>query len=95
MKSLKDIWEEYKNDPEFIAEGETLDLGEKLINQTSFGYDADTDVMYISFGEPRPCRTKELEDGIVLRYTPDGKLSGITIIGFKERIKSRLSIGKG
>jgi len=51
-----------------------------------FNYDENADVMYISFGNPLPCIREEVEDILVGR-TPDGKLNGITIIGYKEKIK--------
>ena len=50
-----------------------------------FDYDKEADVLYISFGKPKPCRTDESCDGVVIRHTLDGKLNGITIIDYDKR----------
>ena len=53
-------------------------------------YDRDGDVLYISFGPPRPCVTLAVEDWLAIQVTPSaGQLCGITIIGFK-RIFSQI-----
>ena len=52
----------------------------------SFDYDKDADVMYITFGEPKPCRTEEPESGLIIRYTvPNNELNGFTIINYSKR----------
>jgi uncharacterized protein YuzE len=50
----------------------------------NWDYDEISDILYISFGEPVPAYGEHLDDDIVLRYTPDDELVGITVIGFKE-----------
>jgi len=57
-----------------------------MTKKPSFDYDEEADVMYIAFGKPKPCRTEELESGVVIRYTLDGGLNGITIINYNERV---------
>ncbi len=51
-----------------------------------FNYDEEADVMYISFGEPLPCESKEMGNGILHRYTLENELNGITIINYSKRI---------
>lgn len=57
------------------------DVEEKNI-MPKFSYDKVSDVMYISFGKPLKCTTNEMEDGLLHRYTQNGKLNGITIIDY-------------
>lgn len=48
-------------------------------------YDAEADVMYVSFGAPIPADDTELdEDDILYRYA-DGKMIGLTITHFSKR----------
>ena len=51
-----------------------------------FSYDEDADIMYISFGKPLKCKTNEMEDGLLHRYTLEEKLNGITIINYSSRV---------
>jgi len=51
-------------------------------------YDEEGDVLYISFGEPREATDSVDLDGIVYRYRGEN-LIGITVLGFRRRIKSR------
>ena len=49
-------------------------------------YDKDADVLYISFGKPRPAISIETNEGDFVRvdaYTD--KIVGVTIIDFKEK----------
>jgi uncharacterized protein YuzE len=51
-------------------------------------YDSKYDVMYISIGQPVPSISDEDDDGIVTRFAIDtGKISGITIMGFKRKLE--------
>jgi len=51
-----------------------------------FHYDKESDVMYITFGKPKPCKSIEPGPGIVIRYTPDtDELNGFTIIDYDKR----------
>ena len=64
-----------------------------------FDYDWDADVLYISFGPPRPARGEHYDDDIVLRYALDtDDLVGITVLGYRriggpEGLLHRLSEG--
>jgi len=60
---------------------------EELSSETvSFSYDKESDVMYISFGNPRACRSTEVE--AIMRIDPQTKqLNGITIINYKRKLR--------
>jgi uncharacterized protein YuzE len=46
-------------------------------------YDKDADVAYLSFGEPKPSVTEELDDYVLVRRDPATKeVRGITITDF-------------
>lgn len=50
-------------------------------------YDEEADVLYLSFGKPKPADDGILLDNdVILRYKKK-ELIGITVIGFKDRIK--------
>ena len=43
-----------------------------LIEQTKLSYDADGDVLYISFGDPQPADDSDLTDeGVIIRWRFD------------------------
>lgn len=53
-------------------------------------YDEDADILYISFGKPRPAISHEIEDGILLRIAPrTKKVVGLTILYFSERKREK------
>lgn len=48
-------------------------------------YDPDADVLYLSFGEPRPGHGEDLDEDIVLmRSLATDEIVGITVIGFQQ-----------
>jgi len=48
-------------------------------------YDADADVLYLSFGEPVPAYGEHLDEDVVLRHAlDDDRIVGITVIGFRQ-----------
>lgn len=50
-------------------------------------YDEEADVLYLSFGKPKAADDGILLDNdVILRYKKK-ELVGITVIGFKERLK--------
>jgi uncharacterized protein YuzE len=59
----------------------------KMINQDlNIDYDSEVDVLYVSFGKPKPAICVEVSAGDLVRvdaYTD--KIVGITIIDFKKR----------
>ncbi|HEU4759410.1 MAG TPA: DUF2283 domain-containing protein [Dehalococcoidia bacterium] len=55
----------------------------------TWDYDEEADVLYISFGEPRPALALDLGEGVLVRYQEeDGLMVGITIIGAREMLKT-------
>lgn len=47
-------------------------------------YDAEGDVLYVSLGAPRPCYTRESDDGLLIRTDMHtGKAQGVTVIGVR------------
>ena len=57
-----------------------------LIEQTKLSYDAEGDVLYISFGEPQPADDSDLTDeGVVVRLR-DGRIVGLTILNATRKV---------
>ncbi len=47
-------------------------------------YDRKADVAYLSFGEPKPSVTEELDDYVLVRRDPKTReIRGVTIINFR------------
>lgn len=59
-------------------------------NKTTFRYDCDNDILYISLGPPRPsfC-VAEIDDIYIMQDIETGEYSGITILDFKQRLSSK------
>lgn len=58
----------------------------------NWDYDEGADVLYVSFGSPRPALALDIGEGVLLLYTePDNELVGFTIIGIGGMLKE----GKG
>ena len=61
-------------------------------NNPDYHYDKDRDVLYISIGSPRPSYCEDLLDGILARYDIEtDELTGLTIVGFAQEQKGRIS----
>lgn len=57
-----------------------------LIDQTKLSYDAEGDVLYISFGDPQPADDSDLTDeGVVVRLR-DGRIVGLTILNATKKV---------
>ncbi len=53
-------------------------------------YDRDADVAYLSFGEPKPSVTEELNDYVLVRRDPETRdIRGVTITNFSQYFSSR------
>jgi len=53
--------------------------------ELNIAYDEAADVLYISFGKPRPAFGTAVGDGQIIRYDQDtGECCGVTIMYFKE-----------
>ena len=56
------------------------------MRKLNINFDIENDVLYLSFGEPRPSFSEEFDDGVFVRYDMDTEeLTGITIIDFTKR----------
>lgn len=51
----------------------------------SFDYDEQSDVMYITFGEPKKCRGDDVDDVVLFHVPGSEELNGITIIDYNKR----------
>ncbi|MGH9661945.1 MAG: hypothetical protein ACRD96_25580, partial [Bryobacteraceae bacterium] len=59
-------------------------LIEQRFEEARHEYDRNADVLYISFGPPRPAVALTVEDWLVIRISPSPpQVCGLTIIGFK------------
>jgi uncharacterized protein YuzE len=54
---------------------------------TTWDYDEEADVFYLSLGDPRPAMGVEIGEGVVLRYDEGRReVTGLTVIGLRERL---------
>ena len=63
----------------------------------NYDYDEEEDILYISIGKPTPSISEEIEEGILIRRDiKTHKISGVTILDYKDRIKNneRINIPK-
>ncbi len=59
-------------------------------NKLVVSYDRDADVAYLSFGEPKPSVTEELNDYVLVRRDPEtGDIRGVTMTNFSQYFSSR------
>lgn len=59
---------------------ETLNIAEKK-KGINWDYDADADVLYISFGNPKIAEGVDIGEGTIIRIEPETKqIMGITIL---------------
>jgi uncharacterized protein YuzE len=57
-----------------------------ITEKIGLDYDAESDVLYISFGEPQPADDSDVTDeGVVIR-TRLGKIVGLTILNARDRL---------
>lgn len=58
-------------------------------DELRFAYDSESDVLYVSIGEPKESVSKVLENGVIVRYKPDTRqVVGLTIIDFSHTFAS-------
>lgn len=60
----------------------SIAIGEWIFD--SVDYDAESDVLYLSVGEPQPGYGDETPEGHILRFDENDDLCGVTIIGVQE-----------
>ncbi len=60
------------------------------LQQVSFDYDKEADVMYVSFEKPQNAvKTLPQDDGSLLRYNAKGDLVGITFMHYSKNLKKK------
>lgn len=59
-------------------------------NKLIVTYDREADVAYLSFGEPKPSVTEELDDYVLVRRDPKTReVRGITITNFSQYFRRK------
>ena len=70
---------------------ETLNISEKK-NKIKWDYDAEADVLYISFGNPKNAEGVDIGEGTIIRIQSDTKeIIGVTILNPLHRTLSSLT----
>jgi uncharacterized protein YuzE len=59
-----------------------------LSRQIWIDYDAEADVLYLSFRKPQQATDSELDDNVIHHYR-QGELVGLTVIGLREHLAER------
>ena len=61
----------------------------KVIRKITTDYDAEGDVLYISFGEPQEADDSDItEEGVIIRLK-EGKIIGLTILNASKRMPAK------
>lgn len=69
---------------------ETLNISEKK-NKIKWDYDAEADILYISFGNPKNAEGVDIGEGMIIRIQPESKeITGVTIINSLHRTLTSL-----
>ena len=56
-------------------------------DRIDWDYDAEADVLYLSFGKPRKAIGVDIGDGVVVRYDEKKKeVVGLTVLGMRARL---------
>lgn len=64
-----------------------------LNTKINYDYDEENDTLYLSIGKPKPAVTTEIEEGILIRKDlKTGKIIGVTILDYMDRIKNNEKI---
>lgn len=67
-----------------------MEAAMKILESTEdvrWEYDAESDVLYVSVGEPRPATGVDLGEGTIARYDEqNNELVGITLVGLRSRL---------
>jgi uncharacterized protein YuzE len=61
----------------------------------TWDYDVEADVLYLSFGGPRPAVGIDIGDGTVIRYDEErNEVVGLTVIGLRQRVEEGLMLSR-
>lgn len=70
---------------------ETLNISERN-DKMKWNYDAEADVLYISFGNPQNAEGVDIGEGTIIRIQPDSnEIIGVTILNPLHRTLTSLS----
>lgn len=70
---------------------ETLNISERK-NKISWDYDAEADILYIAFGNPKIAEGVDIGEGTIIRIHPETKeIVGVTILNPLNRTLSSLA----
>lgn len=59
------------------------------LRNLQISYDEDSDVLYVSIGEPRPALTYEEDGGVLIRRDPETqKVVGVTVVDYDHRFRA-------
>jgi uncharacterized protein YuzE len=73
---------------------EAIKLFEKKHVPLDWEYDGEADMLYISFGAPKPATGVDIGEGVILRYNEKAReVVGLTIIGVGRRLEEYLRKG--
>jgi uncharacterized protein YuzE len=73
---------------------ETVKLFEKKDVPLDWEYDGEADVLYISFGPPKPAVGVDVGEGVIVRYDEQAReVVGLTIIGVGRRLEEQVRKG--
>ena len=65
-----------------------LNLFDKKGALLDWEYDGDADMLYISFGKPKPALGVDVGDGVIVRYDEKAReVVGLTLIGVGKRME--------
>jgi uncharacterized protein YuzE len=69
----------------------TVKLFEKKDVPLDWEYDGEADVLYISFGSPKPAVGVDVGEGVIVRYDEQAReVVGLTIIGVGRRLEEHV-----
>ena len=58
------------------------------IDEVEVSYDRDSDVLYLSLGEPRPALTRGEKNGLLVRIDPQThQVVGLTVLDYEKKFR--------
>ena len=67
---------------------EAVKLFDKKDTPLDWEYDGEADMLYISFGKPKPTLGVDVGEGVIVRYDGNaGEVVGLTLIGVGKRME--------
>ncbi|RMH36431.1 MAG: DUF2283 domain-containing protein [Nitrospirae bacterium] len=70
---------------------EAVKLFERKDVPVNWEYDGEADVLYISFGPPKPAVGVDVGEGVIVRYDEQAhEVVGLTIVGVGRRLEEHI-----